>query len=409
MKEKRFPTILGIILLITILIAGVYLSMRTTTLSSKASSSCEPINPQITNLTYGSFDFSFTTISSCTPTLVIANKIYQDSSSASTTHYFKISDLSTTTSYQFKIISNGITYSRSDYTLTTTVKPNSSIPTSSLAWGRILNSASQPISGAIVYLTIPGSQALSAFSNKDGNWNISFATSFNESKTDWFNPTSAIEEDIIVYSPDGQLTQITNNSNNNDPVPDIIVGQNYFSSVPTPTTITSLGTGSGDSTSVSFSITSPSETETISTLKPDIFGKGPANTTFKLSLDGGVTSVVVASNNVWHWSPSKSLSIGSHKLILTYGSQSITRNFTVSQNSNLAFSASSSASLITPTLALTSTPIPTIKPTLVPTAARAAQISTTSALYKSGATFPTYFLIILSTLLFSVSLYYYRR
>ncbi|KKQ29942.1 MAG: hypothetical protein US46_C0013G0016 [Candidatus Shapirobacteria bacterium GW2011_GWF2_37_20] len=229
MKDKRFPTILGVILLTVILFAGVYLSTKTTTFLSKASNVCEPINPQITNLTYGSFDFSFTTSTSCVTTLVINNKIYQDSSTVSNTHYFKIANLSPSTSYQFHLISSGITYSRPEYSLTTTVKPDSPIPASNLAWGKILNNSGGPVSGAIIYLTIPGSQALSAFSNRDGNWNISFATSFNEGKTDWFSPASPVDEDLIVYSPDGQLTQITNSSDNNDPVPDIIVGQNYFS------------------------------------------------------------------------------------------------------------------------------------------------------------------------------------
>jgi hypothetical protein len=405
MKDKRFPTILGIILLAAILIVGVYLSTQTTTFSSKASNTCEPINPQITNLTYGSFDFSFTTSSSCVATLVINNKIYQDSSTVSNTHYFKISNLSPSTSYKFHIISSGVTYSRPEYSLTTTLKPSSSIPASNLAWGKIINSSGNPVSGAIIYLTIPGSQALSAFSNKDGNWNISFATSFNENKTDWFSSASPIDEDIIVYSPDGLLTQITNRSDNNDPVPDIIVGQNYFSTDSTSPPKNNTIFGSGDAvSSVNLSITSPKESETISTLKPDIFGQGPPNAVIKLNLDGTLTNVTVAGNSVWHWSPQENLSLGSHKLILNYLDKSITRNFSVALDSSLAFTATPSATLVPTQKILPTGPLPTKIPTI-----RTAKPSTTSALYQSGATFPTYFLIILSSLLFSVSLYYYRR
>lgn len=414
MKDKKFPTILGIILLLVILVAGVYLSLNPTNLSSKASSTCDPINPQITNLTYGSFDFSYTTATSCQSTLVISNKIYQDSSTVSNTHYFKIANLSPSTSYQFSLISAGKTYTRPEFSLTTTTKPNSAIPASNLAWGRILNSSGNPISGAIIYLTIPGSQALSAFSNKDGNWNISFATSFNENKTDWFSPTSIVEEDLIVYSPDGKLTQITNNSDNNDPVPDIIVGQNYFSGIPTKTPsvdTSSLGAGTAV-VSTSLSITSPKESENISTLKPDIFGQGAADSIFQLNLDGNSTSVTIPKNSVWHWSPSQNLSLGPHKLILTYQGKNITRNFTViSDNSNLSFSATPSATLA-PTAILSPTKTPTLQPTLKPTkipTVRAAKPSTTSALYESGESFPTYFLIIMSVFLFSISLYYYRR
>lgn len=420
MKDKKLPTILGLILLIVILFVGVYLSIRTTSLSSKASGTCEPVNPQITNLTYSSFDFSYITATSCQSSLVINNKIYQDSSTVSNTHYFKVANLSPSTSYQFSIISAGITYTKAEFSLTTTLKPTSSIPASNLAWGKIINNEGNPVSGAIVYLTIPGSQALSAFSNKDGNWNISFATSFNENKTDWFNPTSALDEDIIVYSPDGKLTQITNSSNNNDPVPNIIIGQNYFSnSTPTKTPDTSLGSGPAV-VSVNFSITSPKDSETITTLKPDIFGQGPANTTFQINLDNNSNNVTVSSNNTWHWSPQENLSIGTHKLVLTYQNKTITRNFTVTSDNNyLAFSSTPSATLaptakptllpISTTPTLVPTTIPTIKPTLIPTIPKTSKISTTSSLYKTGETFPTFFLIIISTLLFGVSLYYYRQ
>jgi hypothetical protein len=408
MKNKRFPTILGIFFLTAILVVGVYLSQRNTSLSSKASTTCDPINAQITNLTYPSFDFSFTTASSCVTTLIINNKIYQDSSSSSKTHYFKVANLSASTLYQFNLISNAVTYTRPEYSLTTALKPNSPIPTSNLAWGRILNSDGTPVSGAIVYLIIPGSQALSAFSNKDGNWNISFATSFNENKTDWFNPGFAVDEDIIVYSPDGKLTQVVNSSDNNDPVPDIVIDQNSFSILPTPTIVPFLGSGTASSASINLTVTSPKESETINTLKPDIFGQGLANTTFQLSLDDNSTNVTVPSNNTWHWSPSVNLSIGPHKLVLTYQGKTVTRNFTVAMNNNyLAFTSTPSATLI-PTQIISPTLAPTTAPTNVPTM-RTAKPSTTSALLESGTTMPTYFLIILSSLLFSVSLYYYRR
>jgi len=412
MKDKKFPTILGIILLLIILFLGVFLSTKKTSLNSEASPSCEPINPQITNLTYGSFDFSFTTSSSCTATLVINNIIYQDASLSSGTHYFKIFNLSPKTDYKFSLVSGSTTYSRPEYSLTTALKPNSPIPSSNLAWGKIIDSNNKPISGAIIYLTLSGSQALSAFSNKDGNWNISLAASFNQQKTDWFSPTSTVDEDIFVYSPDGVLTQITNQSNNNDPVPDIIVGQNYFSAtIPTSPYKTSIDTTSSESSFINLSITSPKEAETLSTLKPDIFGQGPASKNFKLDLDGLSTSITVAANNTWNYSPPQNLSPGSHKLTLIYQSQTITRNFSVINTSDyLSFSATPSATLI-PTQnilpTIISSPTPSFKPTLVPTI-RTAKPSTTSTLYESGNSFPTYLIITLSILFFGVSLYYYH-
>jgi len=411
MKDKKFPTLLGIILLLVILFIGVFLSTQKTSLSSKASVSCEPINPQITNLTHGSFDFSFTTSSPCSATLSINNIIYQDASFSETTHYFKISNLSPKTSYKFNIISGSSTYSRPDYSLTTASKPNSLTPSSNLAWGRIIDSNNNSISGAIIYLTLSGSQSLSAFSNKDGNWNISLAASFNEQKTDWFTPAPTTEEDIAVYSPDGKLTQLTNPSSNNDPVPDIIIGQNYFSITPTKafSNMTSINTTNQEANLINLSVTNPKEGESISTLKPDIFGQGPANKIIQLNLDGNLTSITVSPSNTWNFSPPQNLSVGFHKLTLSYQSQAVTRNFSVTGVSDyLSFSATPSATLIptqniSPTII--SSPTPTSQPTLFPTI-RTAKPSTTSTLYESGNSLPTYLIAILSILFFGVSFYY---
>jgi len=413
MKDKRFPTILGIILLLIILFLGVFLSTQKTSLNSEASVSCEPVNPQITNLTYGSFDFSFITSSPCSATLIINNKIYQDTSLSPTTHYFKISNLNPKTDYKFSLVSGSTTYSRPEFSLTTALKPSSPIPSSNLAWGKINDFTDKAISGAVIYLTFPGSQALSAFSNKDGNWNISLAASFNQQKTDWFTPTSIIDEEIIVYSPDGKVTQLTNSSSNNDPVPDIIIGQNYFSTIATPTSFakTTVDNTTSATNLINLSITSPREGETLSTLKPDIFGQGPANKIFQLDLDGNTTSITISANNTWNFSPLQNLSAGSHKLKMTYQNQVITRNFSVIKtNDYLSFSATPSATL-TPTQSILpttiSSPTPSSKPTLVPTV-RTAKPSTTSTLYKSGNSLPTFLIIILSILFFSVSLYYYH-
>jgi hypothetical protein len=432
MKDKRFPTVLGIIFLLIILGAGVYLSLNKTSLSSKASGTCEPVNPQIANLTYGSFDFSFlSTSTSCTATLSIDGKIFQDSSTVSTTHYFKVTNLKPVTSYKFSLISGGVTYSPPEFSLTTTTKPNTSIPDSNLAWGKVLNPDLTPVSGAIVFLTIPGGQALSAFTNKDGNWNISFATSFKDDKSDWFNPTSVTDEDLIVYSPDGKLTQLSNKTDNNDPVPNIIIGQKFLPVATKPTVAAILDKSSSTNT-INLTITSPKESEEITTLRPDIFGQGPANASLKITLDGNSSNITVPSNNTWHWSPQNNLSFGYHKVEVSYQDKSVVRNFSVKQSeSGLAFTATPSATLVptqvviptkTPTISPTKTPTsspsinPTKTPTLVPTTiptkvptVRAAKPSTTSALIVSGESFPTYFLIILSSLLFSVSLYYYRR
>jgi len=101
-KEKTFPTIIGIIVLIIGIAAGVILSDRSTNgFGSKASSDCTPINPQVTNVTNTTLDISFVTSAECLSSLQIDNRIITDirfSSSEknpvpSKIHYFQVLNL----------------------------------------------------------------------------------------------------------------------------------------------------------------------------------------------------------------------------------------------------------------------------------------------------------------------------
>ncbi len=412
---KTFPTILGLFFLLIILAVGVFLSTKKTSLRSDASSSCDPINPQVTNLTDSSFDYSFlTTGKNCQSTLSVNGQIISNLSPVDTSHYFQVNNLTPSTTYTWSIVSGGKKYESTFYSLKTGLKPAGPVPASNLAWGRVLNSDRTPLSGAIVYLNIPGSQTLSAITNREGKWNISFANSFNDKINNWFTPPDNFDEEIVVYSPENQVTSVINKTNNNDPVPDIIFGQvnqdlsaQSAGSLPTTTPATS---------SISLSLTSPKNNETITTQRPDVFGQATAGSNLRLILDDKAFQVHVPENNTWHWSPVNDLSLGSHQLSVSDTQDTIHINFSVSLqsqgNSNIAFTATPSATLIPtqPIITLTSTPTqslpsPTITP--IPTV-RTAKISTTSTLYKSGNSLPTTAIIVASVLLFSVSLFYYR-
>lgn len=392
--------------------AGVYLSTQKTSLRSDASPSCEPLNPQFTNLTHSSFDYSFlTTGKNCQPTLSVNGQIISNLSPADTSHYFQVSNLTPDTTYKWSIVSGGKNYESALYSLKTGFKPPGSVPASNLAWGRVLNPDHTPLPGAIIYLSIPGSQTLSAITNREGKWNISFANSFNDKTNNWFTPPGDLDEEIIVYSPENKVTSVVNNTNNNDPVPDIVFGQ-------TDQNLSSKSAGSLPVTTpeasslMPLSLTSPKNNETVSTRRPDIFGQATARSNLRLVLDNQAFQVHVPDNNTWHWSPVNDLASGNHQLSVSDTQNTISVNFTVSTQTGAgtAFTASPSATLI-PTQIIptqivpTSTPTPT--PTPVPTV-RVAKISTTSTLYKSGNSLPTAIIIVAAITLFGISLYYYQ-
>ena len=429
-REKHFSTILGSIFLVACIAIGIYLTKSKLILGSKASSDCRPLNPQVVNITNTTADISFVTTAVCSVSVSVNNQIFNDVKSTSTSkiHYFQIKNLSAVTSYHYSLISNGQAIDDNTYIFQTGSPPLSPLPVSNLAWGRVLNPDKKTAANAIVYLNIPGSSPLSSFITTDGNWSISLASSFNDSKKDWFTPPSAaVEEEIIVISEDNITTQVINTTNLNNPVPDIIIGQNSLSApISSPITSGNLSGISPVSNAQSLDILNPRDGETLNNSRPEFFGTAPINSKVVIEVHSDVITTADTQSDItgsWHWSPPENLTLGDHTIIVkvqdpaTGSWQSISRNFTVlaANNNSLAFVASGSATTITttptPTLTskLTTTPTSTLKitptttSTITPTSVvRVAHPSSSSSTPPvSGNSLPTV-VIIGSALIFFV-------
>lgn len=423
-QEKSIPTIVGIIVLLLSLVAGVLLSSKKNYLGSKASGSCRPVNPQTTNITNSSFDVSFTTSSPCLSSIIVNGQTIP-SPSLSKIHYFSVNYLKEDTPYSFNLIIDGVNYDKENYKVKTAKKPTATIPISNLAWGRVLNPNLSPASNAIVYLNIEGASPLSSPVTSSGNWNISLAISFNGVKDNWFVPPENQAEDIIVISEDGQATQIASNTNRNNPVPDIILGQNRFNegnqengqtgNIPTITPIIS---------SQGLLLKNPAiDGEQLFTQQPEFFGQGPANEKIIIKVESPESfngESVTKDDGTWSWSPPSSLTPGEHTITVSAKNpqtgiwETISRKFTVlASSNNLSFTASQSAQLTpTTTLAPTPTLIPTS--TLVPTPTpspiiRTVKPATSSGVPTSGTFAPTLLLIIFSIVLISSSLFLTKK
>lgn len=408
-SEKRIPTIIGIILLLITIYGGSFLVKRQTSTYTQASGDCEPINPQITNITYNSASVSFTTSSSCLATISLSNRTFTDSKDKGTVHYFELVALEESKVNIFTIISDGKNYSSDSFNFKTAKKPVKDIPSSNLAWGKILTPDGKPASEAIVYLSIPGASSLSALVNSSGNWNIALSTSFNESLNDWFTPPSNIEESIIVIAPSFNQTQIVSNTSHNNPVPDITLGKNNFSNpIVTPQTTESeslIKTTNSDLVSTSsLIISNPKNNESISSKRPDFFGTAKAKSKLIIKIESPVIingETETKSDGSWHWSPPQDLTPGEHTITITDDSnQTINRKFIVlAAESKTSFTASPSAT--------TPTQVPT--PTLIPTQVSVVKPSTSSGVPKTGTSFPTILLISLSLISVTFTLVYYKK
>jgi hypothetical protein len=412
-KEFRFPTIIGIIFLIIAIISGVYLTGRQTTLGSKASGSCYPDILQISNITNHAVDISFSTSATCQITLSVNNQIFTDLKPSQKLHYFEIENLKELTEYSFSLISEGNTIIEDSFKFTTATTPASSIPTSKIAWGKVYGPDGKTPANAVVYLNIPGAAPLSSVVTTDGNWSISLANSFNESKKDWFSvPDPDVDEEIIVVSNDGTTTQITNSTANNNPVPDITVGKNILEAPIVNNSQSGFLNVSPVMAQKNLDITNPKNGEIISANKPNFFGVAPVNSKIIIEVHSDVAISGEAYSNTsgdWNWTPPSGLSPGEHTITVKVQNpntglwESIVRNFVVSaaeSSTGPQFVASSSATIAPPTPTITSTITPTN--TAVPTE-RVSRPSTTVKPPVTGNSAPTVIIIIASLIFFLIS------
>ena len=426
-KEKRIPTILALIILVGGVIATVSLSQRNSNPVTKASGDCEPKNPQVTNITNSSVSIFFVTESSCLSSLqindqIIKNAVVFSDDQKSQIHYFDITNLDDSTDYDYSVINDGKSYKLSSFKFKTAQKPSSPLPSSNLAWGRVFTPELKSAAKVILFLNIPGSSPLSALITSSGNWNISLANSFNESKNDYFTMPTNSPEEIIVIDQNRQATQISAYTSQNNPAPDIILGQNQFS--PTNVIYDST-TDTGYLPSIdpvnntkNLDILNPKDNESLSTQKPDFFGTGPGTSKIKIEVHSDTVytgEVTSSTDGSWNWSPPADLTPGEHTITISTIENGIekivSRNFTVLASDNLlAYSSTPSASTPTPTPTpttvptTTTTPLPTSTPTRVPTPTiaptstpRVTSPSTSSGIPKTGYPLPTSLLLLLAT------------
>ena len=409
-KEFKFPTIIGLIVLLASIAVGIYLTRSPVTLGSKASGTCNPDSVQVTNITNNSASISFITTSACNPSISINSKLVSEVKNNDLIHYFEIKNLSASTDYSFSIIISGQTVSKNEYKFKTGSSPNSTIPTSNLAWGKVFNPDGKTVANAIVYLNIPGASPLSSFVTTDGNWSVSLANSFNESKSDWFlTPTTPIDEDIIVIATDGSRTQVVNSTALNNPVPNIIIGKNSLdrTSLPTPPATGQIIEPTQVAADKKVDIFNPKDGESLTANQPDFFGSAPINSTVVIEVhsDVVVNGQVAADNSgSWHWSPPTGLTPGNHTITVKVQNsttglwESVTRNFVVLASDGNSPKFEASASATTPTLA--PSPLPTETP--IPTA-RAAIPSVAVKPPVTGETAPTIIIMVSALIFFLIS------
>jgi len=433
--NKRIPTILGLLILVIGIGAGIYFVSKDVLFGPKLSPELAPKKVKITNVNHDQFTVSWITNQEAmgyvkhgkTPTLstTIADDREQRSGTSISlkTHYVTVSGLQPNTKYYFKIGSgsekNLYDNNGRPYEITTAPSLGAS-PPPQLANGNILTATGSPASGAIIYLTLSGATPLSALVANDGSWVVDLASALTTSLSSYVQldpQTSPI--DILAQGED-QISKALAVTANANPVPEITLGQTYdfrtetlasiqqadtsettepalpetTPQIPSQFPIEPLATPSGAASDSEVVLTNPSgEGETINSLRPEIIGTGPANKVLTITLNSPeeyTSTVVVNDQGTWSYTPPEDLEPGEHALTINYvddegEEQVITRNFIVAAAAEglPSFTATPSAS---PSPEATSTP-------------RISMPSTESGVPDSGTITPTLGISLLGFLL----------
>lgn len=418
----RFPTIIGL-LLVVFIVGGVIVSFETLSkLPISASLSSEPKNVQISNVSDTSFTVTWTTDTQASGALIISlsrgdQTVFDERDDMGklrtyVTHSVTVRNLTGTTEYSLKILSNGRTYGQNGQPYRVRTFPAISTSPGDLppAYGSVITEDNQPATGALVFLTLEGSQTLSSLIKPSGAWLIPLNLVRTQDGTVYLATVDRLTENILVRS-DSKEAQATTDTLNDSPVPTMVLGKNYdfrkqqaktpeiLAQVPKPTsTPTVLGDQTTHTPQKQYAVTlvAPAERAAMTSQLPLISGTGvPGN---RVTITIGIThptsdTSVVGADGVFRYTPKKSLSPGKQTVTITTVNANnkpiaITHSFEILKSGTQVLGDATPSATLTPTIA------PAFTPT--PTATLAGQELPTSA-----TTFPTIVLIAAGFILFA--------
>ncbi len=385
---KRFPTMMGLLLLIG-LIGGFFYYFRST--NTEPPLGIKPDKVRITNIADNKFSVSWITKE---PTLGLVeygivgeklatregddrdandNKPYQ-------THHVTIEGLQPSTQYSFRILSGEklVRFDNKGSPYTTGTGPViGAMPTSDNLYGSVTLESRQPVSGALVYVTLPEANTASAIVGETGNYAFTLSTIRSNDLRSFvkYDPAATIAS-ITVESASAQSV-VAVSLVNSAPTPTIVLGKNAefldkievveiaevqpevtLAEKPSIFNVEPLSDQPEINAVTAGSVTllnPQDENETLLTLRPEFRGTGPKGLSLSIALTGQKAisdTTQVESDGTWSWAPVIDLKPGLQTITVSYlgaGStaQKISRKFIVSNgNTSLdpAFVATPSAS-----------------------------------------------------------------
>lgn len=413
-STTRIPTVLGLLLLIVV-VGGVIISFESfSRLPIRATGSIQPDAIQITNLSDTSFTITWTTPTPATGALIISAPgagatIFDERDSDGKlrpylTHSVTVRNLKGDTSYEVKILSQGKTYmdNGTPYRIRTfpilTTNPQDMTP----AYGSVVTADNQSGEGALVFLTLEGSQMLSALVKPSGAWIIPLHR-IRALDGSTYLPMQAdrMNESLLVKN-NGLSTSAITDTLNDSPVPVMVLGKNYDfrkqqGKAPEALPIAEAPIappkilGAQTTREYTVSLVAPAQSAAIASQLPLIQGTGIPSKLVTITL--GITNPIsdtttVQSDGMFRYTPTSPLAPGKQMVTITTRDAqnkpvAITHAFEILKSGTQVLGDATPSATLTPT----ETPTPT--PALVG-----------QPLPESATTFPTVILITIGAMLF---------
>jgi Bacterial Ig-like domain/Purple acid Phosphatase, N-terminal domain len=358
----KFPTIVGLLLVVTFVGSIVFVSERAFRGPTEASISTQPKTVELSNISDTSVTVNWITQAAATGVIEISSSLtnrlvaYDERDSNGklgkyVTHSVTTRNLKPNTEYTIRILSNGKSYTDASVSR---IKTASSLTTISgglePAYGMIRTSDGLPADGALVFVTLEGGQTLSTITKPSGSWLVPLSISRTEDLSAYLPTIERMTEQILVRWGEDEITAITD-SLNDSPTPEMTMGKTYdFRKLQAKTTSDSqlalrttppsgavdsskatqqigvippiggsvLGTQTGKSYKVV--LIQPADGSAVSSNLPLVSGTGIPNAAVSISL--GITKPISGSTKVnadgtWNFTPPKRLGAGKQSVTIT--------------------------------------------------------------------------------------------
>jgi hypothetical protein len=241
--QKRIPTILGLLVLVVSLVAGVFLFGGGTGLfAPRATPETTPKNIVLSNVTDKSFTVTFYTDEETIGFIkygASANDIKEQASDDRDQlsgiikpyrlHQVTVRGLEPNTNYYYLLGTDSNTTfdsAGSPYEIRTASSQSGASPNNQTIYGTVSQANGQAGDGAVVFVTLEGAGALSTLVKSSGSWAVSLSNAFDVNLNSYpeVNDSSMLTIKVQGLDPSLVTNRVVSVANA-QPVPEIIMGQ----------------------------------------------------------------------------------------------------------------------------------------------------------------------------------------